>query len=401
MGGSTGYGGVRRQWSAASVMAARQEGAAAASDGACANLVAVDPAASGADGPADSKGTRQRGSRGGGNGKGKRQRQKLQHRLASAQEQLREAQSFEYVLAKREDADQLRHLPEWWTFDEDNPFTEEQRQEYIRDGANWEPEQRVMFVYFCPCGSTEKVLLAVRVLFYFEPLQAACFNYTFTNPHQRGEKLLTPVSRLLSHAITHTYPEAKGVITVTIARRLTTATTMSITVGSCSVATGEAARQARSCSMTTPMSASHMNLRPVQRVAAAALSLCSFLFCARLAFVLPLARCSWQYCSCGQTYGGSSEVPVGCHPSGRFLPWPVVAVGVAPASSAAAAVALRVRWELGAVDCRCCLSNSTTIWPVLGHHNEAVCLVRAISTPARAVSSALLPHDPSAGITAW
>ena len=78
MGGSTGYGGVRRQWSAASVMAARQEGAAAASDGACANLVAVDPAASGADGPADSKGTRQRGSRGGGNGKGKRQRQKLQ-----------------------------------------------------------------------------------------------------------------------------------------------------------------------------------------------------------------------------------------------------------------------------------------------------------------------------------
>ena len=46
-------------------------------------------------------------------------------------------------------------------------------------------------------------------------------------------------------------------------------------------------RQARSCSMTTPMSASHMNLRPVQRVAAAALSLCSFLFCARLAFVLP------------------------------------------------------------------------------------------------------------------
>ena len=84
MGGSTGYGGVRRQWSAASVMAARQEGAAAASDGACANLVAVDPASSGADGPADSKGTRQRGSRGGGNGKGKRQRQKLQHRLASA-----------------------------------------------------------------------------------------------------------------------------------------------------------------------------------------------------------------------------------------------------------------------------------------------------------------------------
>ena len=72
-----------------------------------------------------------------------------------------------------------------------------------------------MFVYFCPCGSTEKVLLAVRVLFYFEPLQAACFNYTFTNPHYRGEKLLTQVNRLLSHAITHTYPEAKGVITVT------------------------------------------------------------------------------------------------------------------------------------------------------------------------------------------
>ena len=62
MGGPTGYGGVRRQWSAASVMAARQEGAAAASDGARASLVAVDPAASGADGPADSKGARKRGS---------------------------------------------------------------------------------------------------------------------------------------------------------------------------------------------------------------------------------------------------------------------------------------------------------------------------------------------------
>ena len=33
MWGPTGYGGVRRQWSAASVMAARQEGVAAASDG--------------------------------------------------------------------------------------------------------------------------------------------------------------------------------------------------------------------------------------------------------------------------------------------------------------------------------------------------------------------------------
>ena len=208
MGGPTGYGGVRRQWSAASVMAARQEGAAAASDGARASLVAVDPAASGADGPADSKGARKRGSRGGGNGKGKRQRQKLQQRLASVQEQLREAQSFEYVLAKREDADQLRQLPEWWTFEEENPFTEEQRQEYIRDDANWEPEQRVMFVYFCPCGSTEKVLLAVRVLFYFEPLQAACFNYTVTNPRHRGEKLLTQVNRLLSNACTSRYVKA-------------------------------------------------------------------------------------------------------------------------------------------------------------------------------------------------